>query len=274
MMRSASREALANLRREQAAIVPQDAAAATLTAVAGELYSVAALLAGQPRLRRTLGDPASQPEARAQLVDGLLRGKVSDAARAVAAAAARERWSSPWDLTDALETGGDDLLFAAAERDGVLDEIEDQLFRFQRVLGSEGQLATLLDEKAVAADRRVVLLRRLLDGRVHPVTLALLENAVRSDRTRALELAIDDLLEAAATRQERSVARVVTAVPLSEQQQARLVAALGQLYGRTMSLRTALDPDVRGGLVIRVGDEVIDGSVASRLAQARAALAS
>jgi F-type H+-transporting ATPase subunit delta len=178
------------------------------------------------------------------------------------------------DRTRAVELAIDDLLFAAAERDGSLDEVEDQLFRFQRVLGSEGQLATLLDEKSVAGERRVALLRRLLDGKVHPVTLALLEQAVQSDRTRAVELAIDDLLEAAAARQERSVARVVSAAPLSDQQQDRLVAALSQLYGRTMSLRTALDPDVRGGLVIRVGDEVIDGSVASRLAQARTALAS
>jgi F-type H+-transporting ATPase subunit delta len=274
MMRSASREALANLRREQAALISQDATAATLTATAGELYAVAALLVGQPRLRRTLGDPATDPDSRAQLVDGLLRGKVGDAARAVVAAAARQRWSSPWDLTDALETGGDDLLFAAAERDGALDEVEDQLFRFQRVLGSEGELATLLDERSVAGDRRVALLRGLLAGKVHPVTLALLEQAVRSDRTRAVELAIDDLLEAAAARQERSVARVVSAAPLSEQQQERLVAALGRMYGRTMSLRSALDPNLRGGLVIRVGDELIDGSVAARLTQARTALAS
>lgn len=273
MMRSASRKALANLRRGQAEAVAHDASATQLTGFAAELYSVAALLVSQPRLRRTLGDPTTDAQARAGLVDALLRDKVSETGRAIVAAAARQRWSSPWDLTDALESGGDDLLFAAAERDGALDEVEDQLFRFQRVLVAEGELSTLLDEKSAGAERRVGLLRSVLEGRVHAVTLDLLSHAVRSERNRSIVLAIDDLLEAAAARRQRSVARVVSAVPLSEQQQERLTVALSQLYGRAISVRMALDPQVRGGLVIRVGDEVIDGSVASRLAQARSALA-
>jgi F-type H+-transporting ATPase subunit delta len=69
------------------------------------------------------------------------------------------------------------------------------------------------------------------------------------------------------------VARVISATPLSDDQQARLVAALNDMYGRKISLRTAVDADVKGGLVVRVGDEVIDGSIATRLGSARAALA-
>jgi F-type H+-transporting ATPase subunit delta len=96
---------------------------------------------------------------------------------------------------------------------------------------------------------------------------------VASQRKRSIVLAIDNLLEAAAARQDRSIARVVSATPLSEAQEQRLAAALTGLYGRPILVRTALDPDVRGGLVVRVGDEVIDGSIASRFAAARAALA-
>jgi len=273
MMRSASREALAHLRRRRDEAVGARASVKTLTGLAEELYAVAALLVAQPRLRRILGDPATAPEARAQFVGGLLADKVGKTAVTIAQAAVSERWSSPWDLTDSLESAGDDTLFAAAEHDGLLDRVEDELFRFERVLDAEGELSTLLDEKAVDGEHRVELLDRVISGKVHPITSALLQHAVRSERKRSVTLAIDDLLEAASERQERSVARVVSAVELSEEQQQRLTAALSELYGRAINLRTAVDPGVLGGLVIRVGDEVIDGSVAARLAQARTALA-
>jgi F-type H+-transporting ATPase subunit delta len=69
------------------------------------------------------------------------------------------------------------------------------------------------------------------------------------------------------------VARVISAVPLTDEQERRLAAALTEMYDRPISVRSALDPEIRGGLVVRVGDEVIDGSVAHRFATARAALA-
>lgn len=272
-MRSASREALASLRRHREENLGRDASAETLTGLAGDLYAVAGVLAGQPRLRRMLGDPASSPDARAQLLGGLLRGKVSEHAQAMAEAAVRERWSSPWDLTDSLELAGDDALFTAAERAGVIDEVEDELFRFGRILDDQSQLTTLLDETSVDATRRITLLDGVIGGRVQPITKALLDNAVISERKRSILLAIDDLLDEAADLRARSIARVVSAAELTSAQQERLTAALSTMYGRAISLRTAVDPDVRGGLVIYVGDEVIDGSIAARLAAARTALA-
>lgn len=273
MMRSASREALALLRRRQQSALGSQATSAALTKLAGELYAVAELLVGQPRLRRALGDPATPPDSRAELIRGLVSGKVSGPALEVVEAAVRERWSSPWDLTDSLEMGGDDALFAAAERAGVLDEVEDQLFRFERILAAESRLSTLLDDATAEPARRTALLDDVLGSTAHSITKALLAHAVVSGRKRSMVLAIDDLLDEAALRRERSVARVVSAAPLTAEQQTRLAAALTDLYGQAISLRTAVDPAVRGGLVVRVGDEVIDGSVAARLAEARGALA-
>src|SRR5439155_22103145 len=109
--------------------------------------------------------------------------------------------------------------------------------------------------------------------KVTPSTLELLPPAVARQRKRSVTLAIDELLEKATARQERSVARVTSAVPLSDAQQDRLAAVLTTMYGRAISVRTALDPTVQGGLVVRVGDEVIDGSIATRFANARAGLA-
>lgn len=261
------------LREQQTAALGGRASVATLTKLAGELYGVAALLVAQPRLRRTLGDPATAADARTGLVEVLIASQVAKPTLQVVKAAVGERWSSPWDLTDALEAAGDDALFAAAEKEGALDRVEDELFRFERILHGDGEVTGLLDEHTVDAARRTALLDSLLSGKVSPITLALLRHAVSSQRRRGISSAIDDLLEQAALRQERSVARVVSAVPLSDAQQERLAAALKHIYGRAISVRTALDARVRGGLIVRVGDEVIDGSIATRFLGARSALA-
>jgi F-type H+-transporting ATPase subunit delta len=273
MLNSASRRALDALRERQEAVFAGRVSAETLTRIAGQLYAVADLLVGQPRLRRTLGDPATSADARAALTERLLGDRISTQALEVIDAAVRQRWSNPWDLADALEGAGDDALFAAAEKEGRLDRVEDELFRFERILQAEGELAGLLDEFTVDPARRNTLLDSVLEGKVAALTLELLHHAVASQRKRTITLAIDDLLAKAAARQHRSVARVISAVPLTSAQQQRLAATLSDLYGRAISVRSAVDPQVRGGLVVRVGDEVIDGSIATRFAEARSALA-
>jgi F-type H+-transporting ATPase subunit delta len=273
MMRSASRQALDALREQENSVYEGRVSADTLTKIADELYAIADLLVGQPRLRRTLGDPATAPEARAELLQTLVAGKVSNQTLTLAKAAVSLRWSSPWDFTDALEGAGDDALFAAAQKSGSLEQVEDELFRLERILDANGEAVGLLDEQTVEPERRSRLLDSLVSGKVSAITLALLRHAVASQRKRSIVLAIDDLLDTAAARQNRSVARVISAAPLSDVQQQRLAAILTDMYGRPISVRSALDPDVQGGLVVRIGDEVIDGSVATRFATARAALA-
>ena len=270
--RSASRRAADELRAKQVETTDALKSAASLTELAHELHSVGTVLAGQPRLRRLLGDPATSAERRAELAETLFGGKVGDPALQLVKAAVSERWSSSWDLSDAIESAGDDALFAAAEKDGSLEQVEDELFRFERIVQNEGEVTSLLDEQAADGDRRSALLDSLLKGKVCDVTLALLHHAVGSDRKRSITLAIDDLLEQAAARQERSVARVISAAPISDAQTERLAAALSDMYGRAISVRTAVDPALRGGLIVRVGDEVIDGSVATRFVQARIAM--
>jgi F-type H+-transporting ATPase subunit delta len=272
MMRSASRQAVQAVRDKEREVFGGRVSVATLTSLSGELYSVADLLVRQPRLRRMLGDPAAAAEARSQLAEGLLSGKIAKPALEITKTAVEQRWSTPWDLTDALEEAGDEALFAAAEKDKKLDTVEDELFRFERIMQSESSAVALLDEAVSDPERRNSLIDSLVADKVTPITLALLHHAVASTRKRSVLLAIDELLEAAAVRQARSIARVTSAVALSDTQQQRLEAVLSDMYGRTISVRSAVDPQVRGGLVIRVGDEVIDGSIATRLANARATI--
>lgn len=273
MMRSASRQAVASLREHQGTVFGGEVSAETLTTLAGELYAIGNLLVSEPRLRRNLGDPATKPEGRAGLLEKLIKDQVAQQTLDIATTAVRLRWSSAWDLADAIESAGDDALFAAAEKDGLLSRVEDELFRFERIMQGDSGLAGLLDEFTAGIGRRTGLIDTLLEGKAAPITIALLHHAVASQRKRSVSLAIDDLLEQAAARQQRSVARVITAQPLTEAQQDRLATALSATYGRAISVRTALDPTLRGGVVVRVGDEVIDGSIATRLTNARVLLA-
>ncbi|WP_375500923.1 F0F1 ATP synthase subunit delta [uncultured Jatrophihabitans sp.] len=272
MMHSASRQALEALQEEQRSAFGSEGQASALVTLAEELYAVAGLLVGSPQLRRMVGDPATPAPARVKIIEGLIGSQIGDTAQQVVRAAVRQRWSTPWNLCDALESAGDDALFAAAEKDRKLDTVEDELFRFERIIQGDGGLVSLLDEPAVDPARRQTLLDSLVGNKVSDVTLALLKHAVTSTRKRSVLLAIDDLLELAAKRQERSIARVVSAAPLTDAQQRKLAEILSNMYGREITLRTALDASVQGGLVIRVGDEVIDGSVASRFVSARASL--
>jgi len=273
MVHAASRAAQAQMRRRLSEALQQLDGAEAAHRLADELYAVAAVLEQQPRLRRTIGDPATESAARADLVRRLFGGRLSEPALDLLAEAAGQRWSSPWDLADSLEILADDALLSVAERQDELDEVEDELFRFERILGDAGELAAALDEHGVPAERRQGLLHSLLSGKAHRITEELLNHAVASGRKRSLLLAIDDLLEASAARRERSVARVVSATELTPEQSRRLASSLSQMYGRPISVRSAVDPSVRGGLQVRIGDEVIDGTVSTRLAAARAALA-
>jgi F-type H+-transporting ATPase subunit delta len=273
MIHAASRDALADFTVELETILAAPTVGVERTVIATELYSVAALLGSQPRLRRSLGDASTDDAARARLGSGLLQGKISPVSVDIVAAAVRRRWSSPWDLTDALEIAGDETLLVAAEQAGQLDEVEDELFRFDRILQNSGELASALDESAVPAARRIALAESLLAGKVNPISLSLIEHAITSDRRRRLQASLADLLDASARRRDRSVAKVITASELTSAQSARLAAALTRIYGREISIRAAVDPQIQGGMVVRVGGEVIDGTVSSRLAAAREAMA-
>jgi F-type H+-transporting ATPase subunit delta len=272
-MHAASREALVALRPRIDTVIGRFSSVDGLTGLADELYDIAGLLTRQPGLRRLLADPATPAEGRAQLAATLFDGKVSASALQLVQAAAEQRWSSPWDLLDSFESAGNEALVAAAENEGAMDRVEDELFQVERILDAEPDLTVLLDEAGATPDRRRELLARVVEGKVHPLTQALLDHAVESQRKRSILLAVDDLIQAAAARRERSIARVASATELSDKQQRDLAHALTELYGREIEVRCSIDPAVRGGLVVRIGDELIDGSVAARLNDARAAFA-
>ena len=262
-MQGASRESLAALREALA----QHAAADPQT-VSEELFAVVSLLASQGSLRRAVSDPGTPAELKQRLVDNLLSDKISEPTLELVRLGAGSRWSEPRDLVDALEAAAVDAAMSRAEADGQLDEVEDELFRFERIIDGEPALRAALTDRNLPADRKRELLKRLLEGKAAPVTLALVERAVLQPRGRTLERVLDEFTGFAAQRRSRLIARVTTAVALTESQQESLMTALAREFGHEVRLQLVVDPDIVGGITVRIGDELLDASVLRQLGAA------
>jgi F-type H+-transporting ATPase subunit delta len=259
--------------RERVTGQPRGASADELLRLADELFAVARVLDEQPTLRRALSDPAGKPADRAGLARRLFGAKLSDVALDMVESVARLRWSRPFDLVEAASALAVEASMDAAEVRGELEGVEDELFRFGRIVDGDRDLARILGDRTAPAVGKADLLDRLLSGRVSPVTEQLLRNVLTGPHAGSAENAIERLSDVASRRRGQSVARVTTAVELTPAQEQRLTEVLGRIYGRTIGLQVTVDPSVLGGLVVQVGDEVIDGSIAHRLEAAGRRLA-
>ena len=186
---------------------------------------------------------------------------------------AQQRWSGPIDLVDAVTGTATEAALEAADARGELDSVEDELFRFGRIVGGDRELGRILSDRKAPAEGKTALLDRLLSGRVSPVTELLLRNVLTGPHAGSAENAVERLSDVASRRRGQSVARVTSAVALTPEQEQRLTASLARLYGRTVGLQVTVDPSLLGGLIVQVGDEVIDGSIAHRLEVAHRRLA-
>lgn len=265
-MNGASREALAAARERLDTLT--DSTSADAVGLADELAAVTVLLDRESTLRRALTDPGQPGEAKAGLAQRLLGGQLGGAALDLVTGMVRARWSQSRDLVDAIEELADSADLIAAERTGALDDVEDELFRFGRIVSGSSELRAALADRVATAQAKATLLHSLLGGRVSPVTERLVSRLVTAPRGRSLDAGIESLSRLAAARRDRMVAEVVSAIPLSDGQKRRLGDALARIYGRRVHLNLDVDPAVLGGVRVQVGDEVINGSIADRLDEA------
>ncbi|MET9224930.1 F0F1 ATP synthase subunit delta [Lentzea sp. NPDC003310] len=273
-LHAASREALAAAELRLLELADATTSTDDLAKLGEELFAVLGLLIEQRTLRGALADASSEAAGREQLARGLFAGKVSDATLQILVAVVTARWSSPRELVDGVESLARTTLLVRAERDGQLDSTEDELFRLGRIVAGSNELELLLADPAGDAAGKVALVDSLIEGKVSPVTKTLVDQLVRNPRGVRVADGLSELADLAAKRRQRSVAHVKSAVELTAEQVDRLTATLTTIYSRPIALHVEVDPALGGGLSIKIGDEIIDGSIAGRLAALRRNLAS
>ena len=238
-------------------------------ALGQDLFGLAQVLRTEPGVRRTLSDPSIDASAKAGLVRQLFDGKVSPAAIDLLADAVSRRWRVARDIADALEHLG---VIAVVKSTDEGKRLSDELFTVAQVVQDDADLRAALSDPARSIEDKRALLRGLLDGKALPATIALVEQSL-SGSYRTISVALEAYEQVASEVHGESVATIHTAQELSEADLERLGAALSRQYGRAVHLNVVVDPHVVGGLRVEIGDDVIDGSVSSRLDDARRRLA-
>ncbi len=173
-------------------------------------------------------------------------------------------------MTDTRQDAYAEAFQLIARAEGSPRETENELYRFARALESSDELRTALSDPHIPSARRQQIVEDLLGGRAQPATVALVSMAVGAGRGNDLPKIIDQVIKDSAEAKGAVIAEARTAVPLTEDQQQRLTAAIAKSTGgREVVLRTIVDPSVVGGVVTQIGDSVLDGSVRTRLSQLR-----
>ncbi|MCL4445681.1 MAG: F0F1 ATP synthase subunit delta [Actinobacteria bacterium] len=276
-----------------AAAILQDGADASV--LAGELGSVDRLFGTNSRLRAAMSDTAVNAKARKLVVEELLDQKVSDKCRdavgfAVASVPAPEvplavgwlahRARQVADLHDVTEPA----LGHSASRERVggfasavladlpverLEEVEDQLFRFARVVESTSPLRAAMTDGELPAQVKEAVARDILAGKVDPVTERLVAYTIRGGRPRDFVGTLDWLVEKTASIRGWKVARVWSAAEVDLDQEAQLADSLASVTGGRVELQVIVDPALLAGVVVEIGDLRLDATARHRLSQLR-----
>lgn len=246
------------------------------TTKAREIFAVADLVASSDRLGQALTNPARSADDRAALLRDVVSRtglEVSSEVVELCSGVVRGKLAESADLIQVLHKLGRITILFEAHLSGELTQLERELVSVHEFLGQEPVVrAAVSGRHLVPEHKRGEVLESILGGHVSESTLTLLSQAIRTCGSRPARSVVRELIEDAAREHSSLVAMVSSVVPLSGQQEDRLAAALERIYGLPVLLNINIRPDVVGGLHITVGDDVIDGSVLTRLNSAREAL--
>jgi F-type H+-transporting ATPase subunit delta len=177
-------------------------------------------------------------------------------------------------VVESLIRGYAEALFRVVQAEGELERVEDELFRFGKLLESQHELKQVLSDRSIDRAQRVQVLEDLLSGKVSEHTLGLVSFVVEQGRGRQLPQIIAELSDLVAEAKKSVVAEVRSAVPLDSAQRDDLAEALSKATGKNVELKVLVDTSVIGGIVAKVGDTIIDGSVRRRLEQLKTSVGS
>lgn len=268
-MRGSSAGSLAALTDRLLAAVDGGADA---TGLADDLFGAVGVLRGQPALRRAATDPTTELEPRSQMLRAIFAPHLGDAATDLVSAAAGSRWASSLDMVAGLERLGVIAVAKAADARGESDRLEGELFSFGQLIADHPELREALTDRTRSVGEKQQLLRELLEGRAVAGTVRLALQAVASTYP-TVRQAFEDYARIATGARGRLVAVVRVAEPLEDKAQARLADVLARQYGKPVHLNVVVDPSALGGIEVALGDDLIDGTIASRLADAGRRLA-
>ena len=236
---------------------------------AQELFAAASLIGDSLHLSGALADPTASLASRARLVSDIFGKSFQPTTITLLTSVVGQRWSSSADLVDGIE----ELAVRAATVADKRADVEGELFRVSRIVAENPQLELALGSRLGDTSAKGALVHKLLDGRATTATALIVSSLVQQPRERRVRQLLSRAMEIVSDQRGRTVATVVTASPLSLAQQNRLIESLSRRYGSGVSLNQVIDPAVMGGLRVQIADDVIDGSIASRLADLRQKLA-
>lgn len=263
-MRGSSADSAAALSTKQVAAIE---GGADPTQLAEDLFGVVHVLRQQPSLRRAATDPTTELAARADMMRAIFAPHVGQVATDLVSAGGGMRWASSTDLVDTLERLGVIAVARAADARGEADRLEGELFAFSETIGDHPELREALTDRTRSTAEKQQLLRDLLEGRACEGTVRLAMEAIVSTYP-TVRQAFADYARIATEARGRVVALVRVAEPLEDKDQTRLADILSRQYGKPVHLNVVVDPATVGGVEVSVGDELLDGTIASRLADA------
>lgn len=161
------------------------------------------------------------------------------------------------------------LAVASAENDGT--EVEDELFRFARAVEGSDNLRLTLSDAKIPAARRQQIVEDLIGDQATSTTTALISMLVAAGRGGDIQRIADQVVELGAASRAKAVAEVYSVIELTDDQQIRLASSLKSATGKDVEIKVIIDETVMGGLLVQIEDEVIDGTVRTRLKQLREA---
>ena len=239
-------------------------------ALGEELFGVASVLRNEPAIRRVVTDASIEEDAKAGLVGDVFGRAVGESTLDLLQDAVRRRWTAGRDLADVVEQLGVVALIRSAGAQSA--HVSDELFAVRQLVDDHDDLRTALSDPSRSTEDKRTLLSHLLGDKVQKATMLLVGQAV-SGTHGAIDGALVEFQHLAADANDEKIATVHTARELDDSERERLVTALSRQYDRTVHLQVVVDPDVIGGLRVEIGDDVIDGTVTSRLEDAQRKLA-
>jgi F-type H+-transporting ATPase subunit delta len=235
-----------------------------------ELFAAGRIIGDSSHLLGALSDPGAESSAKTALVEKLFAPAYSGAVVELLASIAGSRWSSHSDLLAGIEEIG---IRAVAKSAPATAAVDAELFEFARAVSSNAELELALGSKLGSTDQKRALVERLLGGRASEPTVAIVRQLVTQPRGRRIGELLRFASSVVADEASSVVATVTAARPLTGAQITRLERTLANQYSRTVLVNQVIDPAVVGGVRIQLGDDVIDGSVSTRLNDLRLQLA-